>query len=156
MLVDLLLRKLPPGETIPFEIEHQVFASLQDEFLPHMNPATRCASVRERKARTVPLLAARDPRARIRLQVIRTFPRHESWDSAIGGDEGNYPGSRENLALILSITSVGGSIVAGFIGRSLAWYTEGAPVGFCASVIGAILLLAVYRPVTGSRHRVGA
>ena len=56
---------------------------------------------------------------------------------------------------ITILLGIAGSLVAGFLGRALGWYTEGAPVGFIASVIGAILLLAAYRALTGSRSRVG-
>ena len=36
-------------------------------------------------------------------------------------------------------------MLAGYLGRSAGWYGEGEPVGFLASVVGAILLLLVYR-----------
>ena len=66
------------------------------------------------------------------------------------------PGRDPGGMIITILLGIAGSIVAGFLGRSLGWYAEGAPVGFIASVIGAILLLAVYRALTGSRSRVGA
>jgi uncharacterized membrane protein YeaQ/YmgE (transglycosylase-associated protein family) len=65
------------------------------------------------------------------------------------------PGADPGGMIITILLGIGGSLVAGFLGRSLGWYTEGAPVGFIASVIGAILLLAIYRAFTGSRSRVG-
>jgi uncharacterized membrane protein YeaQ/YmgE (transglycosylase-associated protein family) len=42
--------------------------------------------------------------------------------------------------------------VAGLLGRSLGWYHEGEAAGFIASVVGAILLLALYRVVAGRRN----
>jgi uncharacterized membrane protein YeaQ/YmgE (transglycosylase-associated protein family) len=66
------------------------------------------------------------------------------------------PGPDPGGMIITILLGIGGSLVAGFLGRALGWYTEGAPVGFIASVIGAILLLAAYRALTGSRSRVGA
>jgi len=66
------------------------------------------------------------------------------------------PGPDPGGMIITILLGIAGSIVAGFLGRSLGWYAEGDPVGFIASVIGAILLLAVYRALTGSRSRVGA
>jgi uncharacterized membrane protein YeaQ/YmgE (transglycosylase-associated protein family) len=66
------------------------------------------------------------------------------------------PGPDPGGMIITILLGIGGSVVAGFLGRSLGWYTEGAPVGFMASVIGAILLLVVYRALTRSRSRVGA
>jgi uncharacterized membrane protein YeaQ/YmgE (transglycosylase-associated protein family) len=56
--------------------------------------------------------------------------------------------------VITILLGIGGSMFAGFLGRSLGWYSNEAPVGFIASVIGAILLLAIYRALTGSRRRV--
>jgi uncharacterized membrane protein YeaQ/YmgE (transglycosylase-associated protein family) len=37
------------------------------------------------------------------------------------------------------------------LGRALGWYAEGQAVGFIASVIGAIMLLAAYRIVLGRK-----
>jgi len=65
------------------------------------------------------------------------------------------PGPDPGGMTITILLGIAGSLVAGFLGRALGWYTEGAPVGFIASVIGAILLLAAYRALTGSRSRVG-
>ena len=44
-----------------------------------------------------------------------------------------------------------GALLAGFLGRSLGWYADGAPVGFIASVVGAIILLFIYRVITKNR-----
>jgi uncharacterized membrane protein YeaQ/YmgE (transglycosylase-associated protein family) len=66
------------------------------------------------------------------------------------------PGPDPGGMIITILLGIAGSIVAGFLGRSLGWYAEGAPAGFIASVVGAILLLAVYRALSGSRSRVGA
>ena len=43
------------------------------------------------------------------------------------------------------------SLVAGFLGRLLGLYSSGQPAGFLMSVLGAILLLALYRVVTRRR-----
>ncbi len=39
----------------------------------------------------------------------------------------------------------GGSLVAGYLGRALGWYQDRQPVGFLTSIVGAIILLALYR-----------
>lgn len=39
---------------------------------------------------------------------------------------------------------IAGSFVAGFLGSSLGLYRQGEPVGFIASVIGAIIILVVF------------
>jgi uncharacterized membrane protein YeaQ/YmgE (transglycosylase-associated protein family) len=33
----------------------------------------------------------------------------------------------------------------------LGWYREGEPVGFIASVVGAIILLLIYRMIVGRK-----
>jgi len=44
---------------------------------------------------------------------------------------------------------------AGLLGRAVGWYGEGEPVGFIASVLGAIILLAIYRVIVGRGARGG-
>ena len=43
------------------------------------------------------------------------------------------------------LLGIAGSLVAGFLGRSLGWYQEGQGAGLILSVVGAIILLAIYR-----------
>jgi len=59
------------------------------------------------------------------------------------------PGRDPGGLVITMLFGVGGSLLAGFIGRSVGWYGEGEPVGFLASVIGAIIILASYRFIVG-------
>jgi uncharacterized membrane protein YeaQ/YmgE (transglycosylase-associated protein family) len=66
------------------------------------------------------------------------------------------PGSDPGGVVVTILLGIGGSVVAGFLGRSLGWYGPGDAAGFIASVIGAIILLAIYRALTGSRSRVRA
>lgn len=61
------------------------------------------------------------------------------------------PGRDPQGCLITMLIGVVGSMVAGWIGRSAGWYREGEPVGFIASVLGAILLLLVFRMITGKK-----
>ncbi|WP_038160054.1 MULTISPECIES: GlsB/YeaQ/YmgE family stress response membrane protein [unclassified Verrucomicrobium] len=63
------------------------------------------------------------------------------------------PGKDPGGIFVTMVIGVVGALVAGFLGRSLGWYNEGEPVGFIASVIGSILLLIIYRLITG-RSRV--
>lgn len=55
------------------------------------------------------------------------------------------PGKDPGGWFITMLLGIGGSIVAGFLGRSLGLYAEGEGAGFVMSVIGAVLLLAAYR-----------
>ena len=55
------------------------------------------------------------------------------------------PGRDPGGFIITIVLGIAGSFVAGFVGRALHWYSQGQPAGFIASVIGAILLLVLYR-----------
>ena len=58
----------------------------------------------------------------------------------------------DKLGFIWTIVlGVAGSILAKFIGEALGWYKEGDPVGFIASVVGAIILLFIYGMIKSSK-----
>ncbi len=61
------------------------------------------------------------------------------------------PGKDPGGCIITMLLGVAGAFVAGYLGRALGWYQEGQPVGFIASVIGAMLLLLIYRMIVGRR-----
>ena len=53
------------------------------------------------------------------------------------------PGTQSLGIILTAVLGIAGSFAAGFAGRALGWYGEGQPVGFIASVIGAIVLLFI-------------
>ena len=61
------------------------------------------------------------------------------------------PGKDPGGCIITMLIGIAGSFVAGFLGRSLGWYGPGEPAGFIASVIGAIILLLIYRVIVGRK-----
>lgn len=61
------------------------------------------------------------------------------------------PGHDPGGIIVTILLGIGGSMVAGFIGRAIGWYQDGEPAGFIASVIGAIIILAIYRFIAGQR-----
>ena len=61
------------------------------------------------------------------------------------------PGRDPAGFFITAIIGVVGSIIATYLGRALGMYQVGEPAGFIASVIGAIILLFIYRMVTGRK-----
>ena len=62
------------------------------------------------------------------------------------------PGKDPGGILVTMLLGIGGSIVADLLGSALRIYRPGATgPGLIASVIGAVLLLAVYRAAV--RHR---
>jgi uncharacterized membrane protein YeaQ/YmgE (transglycosylase-associated protein family) len=61
------------------------------------------------------------------------------------------PGRDPGGLIVTILLGIAGSFVAGYLGRAMGWYQEGQPVGFLASVLGAIILLALYRLIAGRR-----
>ena len=55
------------------------------------------------------------------------------------------PGKDPGGFLITTGLGVGGALIATFLGRFIGWYQEGESAGFIAAVVGAIIVLAVYR-----------
>ena len=61
------------------------------------------------------------------------------------------PGRDPGGFVITMLLGVAGALIAGFLGRALGWYEMGEAPGFIASVVGAMLLLFVYRLATRRR-----
>lgn len=54
------------------------------------------------------------------------------------------PGNDSMGWIMTALLGVAGAFFAGYLGAALGFYTQGDPVGFIASVIGAIILLVIY------------
>ncbi len=61
------------------------------------------------------------------------------------------PGKDPGGFIITTLIGIAGAFVAKFIGQAMNWYNAGDSVGFIASVLGAIVLLLLYRMFTGRR-----
>lgn len=59
------------------------------------------------------------------------------------------PGRDPGGILVTIVLGIAGAFVGGFLGRVLGWYGPNQPAGFVASVVGALLLLALYRLIRG-------
>jgi uncharacterized membrane protein YeaQ/YmgE (transglycosylase-associated protein family) len=64
------------------------------------------------------------------------------------------PGRDPGGFIITMLLGIAGAVLGGFLGRALGWYGEGDAAGFLMSLVGAILLLAIYRMAIGRRTRV--
>ena len=62
------------------------------------------------------------------------------------------PGRDPGGVIITMLLGIAGAFVAGLLGRALGLYHEGdVGPGLIASIIGSVLLLAVYRMIRGRR-----
>ena len=59
------------------------------------------------------------------------------------------PGKDPGGIIVTIILGIAGAFLAGFLGRAMGWYGEGDAAGFIASVVGAIILLIIYRMIAG-------
>jgi len=59
------------------------------------------------------------------------------------------PGKDPGGIIITILLGIGGALLAGFLGRQLGWYQPGEGAGLIAAVIGAILILFLYRLFKG-------
>jgi uncharacterized membrane protein YeaQ/YmgE (transglycosylase-associated protein family) len=59
------------------------------------------------------------------------------------------PGTQSLGIILTAVLGIAGAFLAGFAGQAMGWYTQGQPVGFIASVVGAIVLLFVVGLIKG-------
>jgi uncharacterized membrane protein YeaQ/YmgE (transglycosylase-associated protein family) len=57
------------------------------------------------------------------------------------------PGKDPGGIWITMIIGIAGSILATYLGQAIGWYQAGQGAGFIMSVVGAILLLLIYRGI---------
>jgi uncharacterized membrane protein YeaQ/YmgE (transglycosylase-associated protein family) len=55
------------------------------------------------------------------------------------------PGRDPGGFIVTILLGIAGALVGGFLGRALGMYREDDPVGFVMAVLGAIVLLVLYR-----------
>src|SRR5690606_28653384 len=53
------------------------------------------------------------------------------------------PGNQNMGIVMTTILGIVGAVLAGYLGQALGWYESGEPVGWIASVVGAIIVLAI-------------
>jgi uncharacterized membrane protein YeaQ/YmgE (transglycosylase-associated protein family) len=55
------------------------------------------------------------------------------------------PGKDPGGIIITIVLGIAGAFVGSYIGQALGWYVPGEAAGWIVSILGAIILLAVYR-----------
>jgi uncharacterized membrane protein YeaQ/YmgE (transglycosylase-associated protein family) len=61
------------------------------------------------------------------------------------------PGRDPGGLIVTVLLGVAGAVVGGFVGRSMGWYGPNDNAGFLMSLLGAIILLALYRVLFARR-----
>ncbi|KAB2889456.1 MAG: GlsB/YeaQ/YmgE family stress response membrane protein [Kofleriaceae bacterium] len=61
------------------------------------------------------------------------------------------PGRDPGGVIVTALIGLAGGLLAAVIGRAAGWYHQNEGAGFIASIIGAVLLLAIYRAVIARR-----
>jgi uncharacterized membrane protein YeaQ/YmgE (transglycosylase-associated protein family) len=61
------------------------------------------------------------------------------------------PGRDPGGIIVTMLLGVAGALVGGWVGQALGWYRQGEGAGFFMSLLGAILLLWIYRLVVARR-----
>jgi uncharacterized membrane protein YeaQ/YmgE (transglycosylase-associated protein family) len=61
------------------------------------------------------------------------------------------PGRDPGGCIITILLGIGGAVLAGWLGNMLGWYRQGQGAGFIAAIVGAIIILFIWRLVAGRR-----
>jgi uncharacterized membrane protein YeaQ/YmgE (transglycosylase-associated protein family) len=59
------------------------------------------------------------------------------------------PGRDPGGFIITILLGIAGAFVATYLGQAIGWYSAGEGAGFIGAVVGAIILLIVYRLIKG-------
>lgn len=62
------------------------------------------------------------------------------------------PGPDPGGWILTILLGIAGSVVATWLGQAMGIYRPGHPAGFIASIIGAMILLGLYRVFTRRHH----
>ena len=62
------------------------------------------------------------------------------------------PGRDPGGCIITILLGIAGALLAGFLGRAIGWYSENEGAGFLAAIVGAFLILFIYRMVVTRRR----
>lgn len=61
------------------------------------------------------------------------------------------PGRDPGGFIITILLGIAGALLGGFVGRAMGFYGEGESAGWLMSILGAVILLALYRMVARRR-----
>ena len=55
------------------------------------------------------------------------------------------PGTDPGGFIVTILLGIAGALIASYVGQALGWYTPGQPAGWIMSIVGAMILLLLYR-----------
>jgi uncharacterized membrane protein YeaQ/YmgE (transglycosylase-associated protein family) len=61
------------------------------------------------------------------------------------------PGKDPGGIIVTMLLGIAGALLAGWLGQAIGWYKPGEGAGFIMSLIGALILLFIYRLFKGKR-----
>ena len=61
------------------------------------------------------------------------------------------PGRDPGGCIVTILLGIAGALLAGFIGKSVGWYETNEGAGFLAAIVGAFIILFVYRLIANRR-----
>jgi uncharacterized membrane protein YeaQ/YmgE (transglycosylase-associated protein family) len=61
------------------------------------------------------------------------------------------PGKDPGGFIVTTLLGIAGAMIGGFVGRAMGFYGEGQTAGWLMSILGAVLLLALYRMMVRRR-----
>lgn len=62
------------------------------------------------------------------------------------------PGRDPGGFIVTMVLGIVGAVLGGMIGRAMGFYREGEPAGWLMSIVGAVIVLFIYRAVVGRRR----
>ena len=61
------------------------------------------------------------------------------------------PGRDPGGCIITILLGIAGALIAGWIGHAIGWYTENEGAGFIDAIVGAFIILGIYRLIMRGR-----
>ena len=61
------------------------------------------------------------------------------------------PGKDPGGCIITVLLGIAGALIAGWVGHAIGWYGENEGAGFIAAIVGAFVILLIYRLVMRNR-----
>ena len=63
------------------------------------------------------------------------------------------PGKDPGGCIITILLGIAGALLAGWLGNAIGWYDTNEGAGFVAAIVGAFILLGIYKLIAGRRTR---